>query len=162
MSETVIKVDNLSKKYIISHQKQERYTALRDVITNKAKGLFNRGIVQPLKSLVNSTVQPASNSTTEEFWALKDINFEVAQGDRVGIIGRNGAGKSTLLKILSRITEPLNPMVGVIDGFRWAILGGESKIYMPGFVLSMVIVGALLITGILYFRKTEKTFADVI
>ena len=61
-----------------------------------------------------------------------------------------------------RLLYSLNPMVGVIDGFRWAILGGESKIYMPGFVLSMAIVGALLVTGIMYFRKTEKTFADVI
>lgn len=61
-----------------------------------------------------------------------------------------------------RLLYSLNPMVGVIDGFRWAILGGESKIYMPGFILSMVIVGALLITGIVYFRKTEKSFADVI
>lgn len=61
-----------------------------------------------------------------------------------------------------RLLYSLNPMVGVIDGFRWALLGGESKIYMPGFVLSILIVGALLITGIVYFRKTEKTFADVI
>lgn len=61
-----------------------------------------------------------------------------------------------------RLLYSLNPMVGVIDGFRWALLGGESKIYMPGFVLSMAIVVALLITGILYFRKTEKSFADVI
>ena len=61
-----------------------------------------------------------------------------------------------------RLLYSLNPMVGVIDGFRWAILGGESKIYMPGFILSMVIVGALLITGIVYFRKTEKSIADVI
>ncbi|GEM_PF-5265566 len=53
-------------------------------------------------------------------------------------------------------------MVGVIDGFRWAILGGEGKIFLPGFVLSMIIVWVLLITGILYFRKTEKSFADVI
>jgi lipopolysaccharide transport system permease protein len=61
-----------------------------------------------------------------------------------------------------KLLYSLNPMVGVIDGFRWAILGGESKIYYPGFLLSMVIVVALLVTGILYFRKTEKTFADVI
>ena len=56
----------------------------------------------------------------------------------------------------------LNPMVGVINGFRWAILGGESQIYWPGFGLSMLIVLVLLITGIRYFRKTERTFADVI
>jgi homopolymeric O-antigen transport system permease protein len=69
---------------------------------------------------------------------------------------------STIVPDKWRLLYSLNPMVGVIDGFRWAILGGESKIYLPGFVLSMVIVGALLVTGIIYFRKTEKSFADVI
>lgn len=61
-----------------------------------------------------------------------------------------------------RLLYSLNPMVGVIDGFRWALLGSDSKIFVPGFILSMAIVAALLITGILYFRKTEKSFADVI
>ena len=61
-----------------------------------------------------------------------------------------------------RLLYSLNPMVGVIDGFRWAILGQESAIYLPGFIISMIIVGVFLVTGILYFRKTEKTFADVI
>jgi lipopolysaccharide transport system permease protein len=56
----------------------------------------------------------------------------------------------------------LNPMVGVIDGFRWAILRGETTIYWPGFVLSMIVVLAFLLSGTLYFRRTEKTFADVI
>ncbi len=61
-----------------------------------------------------------------------------------------------------RLLYSLNPMVGVIDGFRWAILGGESQIYLPGFVLSLAIVVLLLWTGIWYFRKMERTFADVI
>ena len=61
-----------------------------------------------------------------------------------------------------RFLYSLNPMVGVIDGFRWAILGGESQLYLPGFLFSIVVVGALLITGYIYFRKTEKMFADVI
>lgn len=56
----------------------------------------------------------------------------------------------------------LNPMVGVIDGFRWAILKGNAQIYLPGFILSMVIVAALFLTGLFYFRKMEKSFADVI
>jgi lipopolysaccharide transport system permease protein len=61
-----------------------------------------------------------------------------------------------------RLLYSLNPMVGVIDGFRWAILGGESKLYLPGFMLSVGLVALLLITGIWYFRKMERTFADVI
>ncbi|WGV24092.1 ABC transporter permease [Halotia branconii] len=61
-----------------------------------------------------------------------------------------------------RLLYSLNPMVGVIDGFRWAILGGDSKIYWPGFTLSLGLVVILLVSGIWYFRKTERTFADVI
>jgi lipopolysaccharide transport system permease protein len=61
-----------------------------------------------------------------------------------------------------RLLYSLNPMVGVIDGFRWAILGGESGIYLPGFALSLVVVVLLLASGIWYFRKMERTFADVI
>jgi lipopolysaccharide transport system permease protein len=61
-----------------------------------------------------------------------------------------------------RLIYSLNPMVGVIDGFRWAILGGSSSIYLPGFVLSLGLVVLMLISGIWYFRRTERTFADVI
>jgi lipopolysaccharide transport system permease protein len=61
-----------------------------------------------------------------------------------------------------RLLYSLNPMVSVIDGFRWAILGGQSKLYLPGFTLSLALVGFLLVTGIWYFRKMERTFADVI
>jgi lipopolysaccharide transport system permease protein len=61
-----------------------------------------------------------------------------------------------------RFLYSLNPMVGVIDGFRWAILGGNSQLYLPGFILSMVLVFLLLVSGIWYFRKMERTFADVI
>jgi lipopolysaccharide transport system permease protein len=61
-----------------------------------------------------------------------------------------------------RLLYSLNPMVGVIDGFRWAILGGNSQLYWPGFLLSLSLVLVILVTGIVYFRKTEKTFADVI
>ncbi|MGA8146323.1 MAG: ABC transporter permease [Gallionellaceae bacterium] len=61
-----------------------------------------------------------------------------------------------------RLLFSLNPMVGVIDGFRWAILGGNTQLYWPGFLLSLFLVLLILVTGIVYFRKTEKTFADVI
>ncbi|MDH4215937.1 MAG: ABC transporter permease [Gallionella sp.] len=61
-----------------------------------------------------------------------------------------------------RLLYSINPMVGVIDGFRWAILGGDTQLYWPGFLLSLFLVLVILITGIAYFRKTEKTFADVI
>ncbi len=61
-----------------------------------------------------------------------------------------------------RLLYSLNPMVGVIDGFRWAILDGESKLYWPGFTLSLGLVALLFVSGVLYFRKTERTFADVI
>jgi len=61
-----------------------------------------------------------------------------------------------------RLLYSLNPMVGVIDGFRWAILGGSAQLYWPGFLLSLILVLVILITGIAYFRRVEKTFADVI
>jgi lipopolysaccharide transport system permease protein len=69
---------------------------------------------------------------------------------------------SSLVPEKWRLLYSLNPMVGVIDGFRWALLGGESNIYWPTFVLSLAIVGTVLLCGVRYFRKVEKTFADVI
>jgi lipopolysaccharide transport system permease protein len=61
-----------------------------------------------------------------------------------------------------RLLYSLNPMVGVIDGFRWACLGEGATLYLPGFALSLVLVALVLVTGIWYFRRTEKGFADVI
>ncbi len=69
---------------------------------------------------------------------------------------------STVVPEKWRLIYSLNPMVGVIDGFRWAILGSNSSIYWPGFSLSLLLVGLLFLSGIWYFRKTERTFADVI
>jgi lipopolysaccharide transport system permease protein len=69
---------------------------------------------------------------------------------------------STIVPEQWRLLYSINPMVGVIDGFRWAILGGNAQLYWPGFLLSLFLVILILITGIYYFRKTEKTFADVI
>ena len=69
---------------------------------------------------------------------------------------------SSIIPEQYRLLYSLNPMVGVIDGFRWCVLGGESKLYLPGFALSLGLVILMLIVGIVYFRKMERTFADVI
>jgi lipopolysaccharide transport system permease protein len=86
------------------------------------------------------------------------IPFAVQFGLYVSPVGFS----SNIIPEKWRLLYSINPMVGVIDGFRWAILGGNTKLYWPGFLLSLFLVLAILATGIVFFRKTEKTFADVI
>lgn len=133
----IIEVNNLSKKYNITHQ-QGGYVALRDVLTNIAKS--------PFAFLKHKAKVAVGKAGKEEFWALKDINFEVQKGEAVGIIGANGAGKSTLLKILTGITPPTTgeirmrgsvaSLLEVGTGFHPELTGREN-IFLNGAILGM-------------------------
>src|ERR1700753_2390026 len=104
MSKRIIVAEGLSKSYLLGHAAGNdswyQYTALRDVISREARS-FARKAVDMARGR-----QIVQGDQIEEFWALKNVTFEVNEGEILGIIGKNGAGKSTLLKLLSRITEP--------------------------------------------------------
>ena len=138
MTDIAIRVDNLSKQYKLGAT--IRHDRLKDLLTSGLNGLFRRS-----RSPVSGP--PSSDgSQSDYFWALKDVSFEVKQGETLGIIGANGAGKSTLLKILSRITEPtsgraemygrVGSLLEVGTGFDRELTGREN-IYLSGAVLGM-------------------------
>src|SRR5712671_1832496 len=132
-----LKVRNLSKLYRIGAH-QRGYTTLREALSEacaarwrRVQQVFTRPAAEPIHRRLQG----------EDFWALKDLNFEIPQGEVVGVVGRNGAGKSTLLKILSRITEPtrgrvelrgrVGSLLEVGTGFHHELTGREN-IFMNG------------------------------
>jgi len=126
-----IKVENIGKKYVVIRNQQKEYT-LRGTLTQKVQRMLHPN--------------QFNEESEEEFWALKDVSFDVQQGDLVGIIGHNGAGKSTVLKIISRITEPTKGSIGIKGrvasllevgtGFHRELTGREN-IFLNGTILGM-------------------------
>lgn len=135
-----IKIEGLGKRYMLKHQHSGNYQSLRDVLVQKTQKITNVS-----KALLTGRTSQMSEEN-EEFWALRDIDFQVEQGERLAIVGRNGAGKSTLLKLLSRVTEPtcgrailrgrIASLLEVGTGFHPELTGREN-IFLNGAILGM-------------------------
>jgi len=135
-----IKMEGLGKRYLLTHNHRAPYRSLRDSIVETAQGFGHAAKRFASRGGLRRRPQ------TEEFWALRDVDLQVKQGERLAIVGRNGAGKSTLLKLLSRVVEPtsgratlrgrLASLLEVGTGFHPELTGREN-IYLNGAILGM-------------------------